>query len=136
LTGGPANSNSLTALQSSGMGEGWSDWWALMFTQKAADTKLGSYPIGTYVLGQGADGIGIRDVPYSFDKSVDPLTYGALPGDSEVHATGTIWASALWDMTWLLIDKYGFNPNVKAGYAAGGSNAGNVLALKLVMDAL
>ena len=35
LTGGPANSNSLFALQSAGMGEGWSDWWGLMFTQKA-----------------------------------------------------------------------------------------------------
>ena len=27
LTGGPANANALVALQSSGMSEGWSDWW-------------------------------------------------------------------------------------------------------------
>ena len=39
LTGGPANANALDALQSGGMGEGWSDWWALMFTQKPTDTQ-------------------------------------------------------------------------------------------------
>lgn len=58
------------------MGEGWSDWWALMFTQKASDTKLASYPIATYSLGQPATGVGIRQYPYNFDKLVDPLNAG------------------------------------------------------------
>ena len=39
LTGGPANANALDAMQSGGMGEGWSDWWALMFTQKPTDIE-------------------------------------------------------------------------------------------------
>ena len=33
LTGGPADANALSAVQSGGMGEGWSDWFALMFTE-------------------------------------------------------------------------------------------------------
>jgi len=45
-------------------------------------------------------------------------------------------AMRFWDMNWLLINKFGFNPNVQDGYIVGGSNAGNVLALRLVMDAL
>src|SRR6185295_2288074 len=130
LTGGPANSNALTAIQSGGMGEGWSDWWSLMFTQKTTDTKLGAYPVGNYVLGQAATGPGIRRYPYSFDKSIDPLTIGAFNSSNEVHDAGEIWCTALWDLNWLLIDKYGFSPNVQNGYTGPGS-AGNILALQL-----
>ncbi|MEZ6089916.1 MAG: M36 family metallopeptidase [Pirellulaceae bacterium] len=35
LTAGPQNVSALGGIQSGGMGEGWSDWWALMFTQNA-----------------------------------------------------------------------------------------------------
>ena len=145
LTGGPANANALNAIQSGGMGEGWSDWWGLMFTQKPTDLKTMSYPVGTYVLGQASTGPGIRRKPYAFDMSVDPLTYdaygtsgtgGGVTRSTEVHNTGEIWCSTLWDLNWLLIDKYGFDPNVQNGYNVGAGNAGNVLALKLVMDAL
>src|SRR5690606_26959314 len=38
LTGGPANASALTTIQSRGMGEGWSDFFALMFTQEPGDT--------------------------------------------------------------------------------------------------
>src|SRR5262249_35968120 len=55
--------------------------------------------------------------------------------DNEPHATGEIWASALWDLNWLLINRYGFDPNLYAGYTGAGS-AGNILALQLVMDGL
>ncbi|MCC6125070.1 MAG: M36 family metallopeptidase, partial [Pirellulales bacterium] len=134
LVGGPANASALTTVQSRGMGEGWSDWWALMFTQKPTDTKMGKYPAATYVLGQSPTGGGIRRYPYSFDMTVNPLTYGNIKLYPEVHDAGEVWCAALWDMNWLLIDKYGFNPDISAGYSAGG--AGNVLALKLVMDSL
>src|SRR5262249_45037470 len=60
LTGGPANSNSLTAVQSGGMGEGWSDFYALMFLQRATDLQNDGYGLGTYVLGQPPTGVGIR----------------------------------------------------------------------------
>ena len=134
LTGGPANSNALSAIQSGGMGEGWSDWWALMLTQKPTDVKDQAYPIGTYALGQASTGQGIRRQPYSYNMAIDPITFSAFNSSSQVHNTGEIWASALWDMAWLLVDKYGFSENLAGGYSPGG--AGNLLALKLVMDGL
>ena len=138
LVGGPANSDSLSARQSGAMGEGWGDWWALMFTMKPTDAKMGAYPLAAYAMGHPQDGPGLRRHPYSFDMSVDPLTYGDYGSNPEVHAAGEIWCSALWDMTWLLIDKYGFSENIAGGYnpAAPGQGAGNILALKLVEDSL
>ncbi len=135
LVGGPFNVDALWAQQSGGMGEGWSDWWGLMFTQKPSDAKMDSYPVGTYVLGESSTGGGIRRYPYSFDMRVDPLTYGVYNVSQEVHDAGEIWCSALWDMTWLLIDKYGYSSNLASGYTGAGS-AGNILALQLVMDSL
>jgi hypothetical protein len=35
----------------------------------------------------------------------------------------------LWDLNWLLINRYGFSANVGAGYTGAGS-AGNIVALK------
>ena len=138
LTGGPANSGSLDALQSGGMGEGWSDWWALMFTQRPGDTQSSAHGLGTYVIGQSNTGGGIRRYPYSFDKAVNPLTYGNFNVSSEVHDSGEIWASALWDMNWLLTGRHGFDADIARGYSAADPtrNGGNVLALKLVADAL
>src|SRR5437773_5723108 len=117
------------------MGEGWSDWWALMLTQRPTDTKNAAYPIGTYVVGQPLTGGGIRRYPYSFNMTTDPLTYDNYNTDSskEVHRTGEIWCSTLWDMNWLLVDKYGYDPDLYTGYSASGpGSAGNKLALRLV----
>ncbi len=137
LTGGPANANALSAVQSAGMGEGWSDWWGLMFTQKPTDTKTASYPVGTYVSNGTA---GIRRYPYAYNMTVDPLTISNYNSDSshEVHNTGEIWCTVLWDLNWLLIDKYGYSSNISQGYDpnVAGKNGGNNLALQLVMDAL
>src|SRR5262249_6917230 len=47
LTG---NGNGLNATQSGGMGEGWSDWWGLMFTQRTADEALDGRGLATYEL--------------------------------------------------------------------------------------
>ena len=134
LTGGPSNASALDALQSGGMGEGWSDWWALMLLQRPSDTQNQAMPIGTYALGQTSSGAGFRRYPYSYNMSVNPLTLGTFNASSEVHDAGEIWCAALWDLNWNLINKYGFNANTSAGYAPGA--AGNILALKLVMDAL
>ncbi|MCE5268513.1 MAG: M36 family metallopeptidase [Planctomycetaceae bacterium] len=134
LVGGPSNVDALDATQSGGVGEGLGDWWGLMFTQKSTDTKTARYPVGTYVLGQTPTGAGIRRYPYSFDMSVNPLTYGNIRSNPEVHDEGEVWCSVLWDMNWLLIDKHGFDPNVSVGYSPG--CAGNILALKLVEDSL
>src|SRR5439155_13959207 len=78
LTGGPANANALDATQSGGMGEGWSDFWSLMFTQKVTDNfATGSFGVATYSLGQANTGTGLRRFPYSFVTSTDPLTIDA-----------------------------------------------------------
>lgn len=144
LTGGPANANALDATQSGGMGEGWSDFWAMMFTQRPTDVQSGAYPMGTYVAGQTPTGAGIRRKPYSYDMSIDPLTVdaygttgtgGGVTRSTEVHNTGEIWASTLWDMNWLLINKYGFESNIANGYNPAAPK-GNTLALQLVMNAL
>lgn len=133
LTGGPANTSALNATQSTGMSEGWSDWWALMLTQDAADTKLAAYPVGNWYFGQGLTGGGARRFPYSFDMSVNPLTmsdYNNATTRASRHKMGEVWASALWDMNWLLVEKYGFSSDFYHG------TGGNNLALQLVMDAL
>jgi len=151
LTGGPANADALDNIQSGGMGEGWGDWWALMFSQKPTDLyATDGFGMATYVRGQPTTGVGLRRYRYSFTTSTDPLTidaygsgtsvqYGAsVTRSTEVHASGEIWATTLWDMSVLLMNKYGYDPNLYTGYtaAAGPGHAGNKLALQLVMDAL
>ncbi|MFL5327468.1 MAG: M36 family metallopeptidase [Gemmataceae bacterium] len=148
LTGGAANANALNATQSGGMGEGWSDFYAMMFTQTSASTQNGGYGMATYVANQAQNGVGIRRFQYSYNMTIDPLTfdaYGAsgttsygVTRSTEVHNTGEIWCSTLWDLNWLLINKYGYDAVVSTGYSAsaGPAHAGNKLVLKLVMDAM
>lgn len=143
LTGGAANSGALQAVQSRGMGEGWSDFYSLMFTQKTTDAQADAYPVGNWVLGQSPAGGGIRSFPYSYDMTINPLTYGVgnarFPVGSP-HAEGEIWASALWDMNWLLIngDLGGPNPFSGLGFDPDLYNgtSGNNVALQLVTDGL
>merc|ERR1711974_238462 len=61
LVGGRNNSNCLLSLAfEEQMGEGWSDFFALVMTQKLTDTAEQPRGIGTYVLGQDVLGSGIR----------------------------------------------------------------------------
>ncbi|MFV1966378.1 MAG: M36 family metallopeptidase [Pirellulaceae bacterium] len=143
LTGGPDNIMALMALQSLGMGEGWSDYWGLALLQKPTDQKNDAYPLGNWLMGPNpADNTGVRRFAYSYDMTINPLTYadynaggtynvgGVTVTNSEMHNAGEIWASALWDMQWLLQDKYGYDPDLYDG------QGGNNLALQLVMDGL
>jgi extracellular elastinolytic metalloproteinase len=140
LTGGPANASALQTNQSGGMGEGWSDFWALMFTQLPTDTKNTPRPVGAWLNGAPAGGPGIRRFSYSYDMGVNPQTFADYNTDTsyfggpEPHNTGELWTQVLWDMNWNLINKFGFDPDLKKGYQTGG--AGNLLALQLVMDGL
>ena len=143
----------MSATQSRGMGEGWSDWWGLMFSQQPSDTASTLRGIGTYALFQDPNtGIGIRIHPYSYDTSINPITWGyygsgsytspyggTVTRSTAVHRTGTIWSATLWDMNWLLINKHGFDSNLYTGYNPTGTaaeRAGNKLALKLVTEGL
>ena len=152
LTGGPANAGALSRDESGGMGEGWSDWWALMLTQQPGDSAEDARFSGTHVLVEPEDtGPGIRNWPYSFDMTVNPLTYArfnstigwpdapnsnGVPG-FEVHNAGEIWASALWDLNWLLINGDGDRiPAMEFDSDLYHGSGGNNLAMQLVMDGL
>ncbi|HMC98153.1 MAG TPA: M36 family metallopeptidase, partial [Flavobacteriales bacterium] len=88
--------------------------------------------IGTYVLGQSTTGGGIRPAPYSTNFSENSYTYAALNNASLAapHGVGFVWCTMLWEMTWELINQYGFDPNVYSG------TGGNNIAMRLVVDGL
>lgn len=119
------------------MGEGWSDYFGLMITHDWSTAVAGdgfSKPrgIGTYALNQPITGLGIRQYRYCTDMTVNPLTYGNLSTVAVPHGVGTIWCSAIWDMTWEIIQLAGINPNI-FNPAGGG---GNAIALKLVSEGM
>ncbi len=114
------------------MGEGWSDYVALMMTLKASDTRTDARGIATYVVNQQPGGTGIRPYAYSTDFSINPATYDLTnnPNLSAPHGVGFVWATMLWEMTWDFIDLYGFDPDIYNG------TGGNNMAMQLVIDAL
>ncbi|MBX3055053.1 MAG: M36 family metallopeptidase [Anaerolineae bacterium] len=130
LTGGPANVSCLG--NSEQMGEGWSDWLALVLTAKSTDTGPTSRGIGTYVLGQPVTGQGIRPAPYSTDFAQNNYTYANLPGMAVPHGVGFIWGTMTWDMYWNLVDKHGFNSDFYGDWNTGGNN----LAIRLILDGM
>jgi len=86
LVGGPANDRALEAIQSSGMGEGWSDYIACSVN----DTTV----VGNWVVD---DPTGIRQFRYdsSFPDHFGKLGTGRY---TEVHNIGEIWCAALMEM--------------------------------------
>ena len=137
------------AVQSRGMGEGWSDFYAMALTSSAADNLNGNYAKAAYCSLRlwGSDYqanyySGVRRFPYTTDMEKNPLTFkdidpdiadphfgvpgnpvlvGSNPG--EVHNVGEVWCSILWEVRAQLIQKHGFA-------------TGNQLALQLVTDGL
>lgn len=139
LTGGPANTSCLTAPEQ--MGEGWSDWVALMMQLKAGDSGASPRGIGTYAVNENTSGGGIRNYRYSTDMTINPLTFKDTNGKTSidpddgiekvrVHTVGEVWAATLWDLTWAYIGKYGFSSNIYNGI--GGNNK----VMQLVIDAM
>jgi len=126
------------------MGEGWSDFFALMMTTRLGDTSSMARGVGSFVSGQATTGGGIRPAKYSPDFAINDYTYGRTNGMKistsisgipvtvpDVHSIGFIWASMLWDLNWKYVDKYGYNSNVLAD-----PNSGSARVLQLVVDAL
>lgn len=128
LTGGPSNANCLNGDEQ--MGEGWSDYLGLMLTMREGDTAAQRRGVGTYLEFQETDGGGIRPYPYSTDMGINPTTYGTAQDYSIPHGVGSVWAQMLWEMTWNLIDEYGFDADIYAG------TGGNNVALQLVMTGM
>lgn len=127
LIGGPTNSSCMTNLEQ--MGEGWSDWFALMMQLKEGDSGVDPKAIATFAVNQDVDDLGIRTVPYSTNMTICPLTL-VDSNDEETHNRGEIWAATLWDLTWAYIEKYGYDSNTYSG--TGGNNK----IMRLVLDAL
>ncbi len=128
LTGGAGNSSCLNNEEQ--MGEGWSDFFGLVLTIEPGDAGTDSRGIGTWLIGEGPNGAGIRTYPYSTDFAVNPHTYDAIKTEVAPHGVGSVWAAMLWEMTWDLIAVHGFDPDVYNG------TGGNNIALQLVIEGL
>ncbi|PIZ08056.1 MAG: hypothetical protein COY56_05830 [Flavobacteriaceae bacterium CG_4_10_14_0_8_um_filter_34_31] len=128
LTGGRLNSGCLA--NSEQMGEGWSDYYALLFTMKSGDSGPASRGIGTWLVGQAGNGPGIREFPYSTNMAINSHTYSRTQTAVVPHGVGSVWAMMLYEMTWGLIDQYGFDPDIYNG------TGGNNISLSLVTEAL
>jgi len=135
--------------QASGMGEGWSDFYALCQICDVDGDLNACYPMAAYAA-YGKSGLyrnyyfGMRRYPYSTDMTKNPLTFKDIdPGQislhtgvplspifpfnavnaNEVHYQGEVWCSMLWDVRAAMIRKYG-------------GLAGNHLVLQLVTDGM
>ncbi len=111
-------------------GEGWSDWLSLLMTMKAGDMGTNGRGIATYAKGQAITGGGLRTYPYSTDMSINPHTYNDIASEIIPHGVGSVWCAMLWEMTWNLIDEYGWDPDLYNG------TGGNNIAMALVVESL
>lgn len=101
---GTDNTLGLKSNQGHGMGEGWSDFFAMSFLTGDLP-RDGVYPTGSYITQRAR---GVRNFPYSTRFDIDPLTFGDLRSYTEVHAQGTVWCSMLWEMRQAFVERYGF----------------------------
>jgi hypothetical protein len=153
------NSLGLINNQGGGMGEGWSDFNALLFTVRPDDILVpsnanwnGIYSMASYVLtggntSQGAY-FGIRRYPQSTDMTKNPLTLKhivtgqALPvgipfvpkaaDNAQVHNTGEVWSVALWECyAALLRDTIGDFPRLTFEEARDRMNTYYIAAFKM-----
>jgi len=133
--------------QGGGLGEGWSDFYALsLLTDPSVDPAL-PHPVSGYAsfgfgdVGDDSHYFGIRRYPYSTDMSVAPLTFADIdpaqfevpedvprstrpsPAPDQIHNIGEVWCSILWECRAGMIEKHG-------------PEQGNDLMLRLVTDGL
>ncbi|MCI4671621.1 MAG: M36 family metallopeptidase [Bacteroidia bacterium] len=128
LTGGRLNATCLRNDEQ--MGEGWSDFFYLYMS---LDTAIKNRGIGTYILDQNPIGPGVRERKYSQDTAINEYTYASTNDPmltTKPHGIGMVWANMLWEMTFDLIDVYGYDPDLYTG------TGGNNIALQLIMDGL
>lgn len=118
------NAAGLGSSQASALGEGWSDFMALLFLVREEDAGTnqwgGTWAIGPWVSSGGANTgyyFGMRRYPYSVDFRRNPLTFRhiaagePLPPYSQApfawgqsgnwnagsHQSGEVWATMLWE---------------------------------------
>jgi large repetitive protein len=153
------NSLGLINQQGGGMGEGWGDFTALLFSVREDDILVpsnanwnGIYSMGSYVLTGGntsqAAYFGIRRYPQTTDMTKNPLTLGRIvtgsglpPGipfvpkaadNAQVHNIGEVWSVALWECyASLLRDTLGATPRLTFAQARDRINTYYIAALKM-----
>ncbi len=128
--GGPNNSSCLGNRQQPG--EGWSDWLGLAYTAETGDADTDARGIGTYLFGQPANGPGIRPAPYSTDFAVNDFVFSDIRNVSVPHGVGFVFATAVWEVYWELVNHHGFSSDL---YNAGGGS-GNQRAMLYVNEGL
>jgi extracellular elastinolytic metalloproteinase len=129
LVGGPSAGSCLGMLGPSGIGEGSGDFVAMRLELNRADRRTRQFELGKY-----AFGVNPRTYPYSTDMKTNPTTYALFNNDTwaESHKLGEIWASILYEMHWNLVDKLGFDNNIRSA----NFNRGNTLSMKLFINSL
>lgn len=128
LTGGPGADDCL--FNDEQMGEGWSDFFALITTVRPGEDGATARGIGNYADRKPADGSGIRRLPYSNDLTVNDHDLDDIIGTTAPHPLGEVWVTTIWDLYWAMTDLYGFDEDVING------TGGNNMAIQLVMDGM
>lgn len=123
------------------MGEGWSDFFAVMLTNQPEATAAVPRGMGTYATSEAITGGGIRRARYSPDFAINNYTYGKTNGMEylnttnvlvpDVHSIGFVWATMLWDLHWKYAEKYGYSSDVTSN-----ATNGSTRVLQLVMNGL
>lgn len=131
--GGPGNSSCLNNTQQGG--EGWSDWFGLVYTAEASDQGTDARGLGSYLIALPPDGT-IRPQRYSTNPAINNYTYESLQGLSIPHGVGSVWAQALWEVYWALVDEHGFEDDLLDFDINDPSEAGNKRALFYVNEGL
>lgn len=103
---GTDNALGLRSSQGGGMGEGWSDFFAMSFLAERDAPLDGSFATGSYIIQRAR---GVRAYPYSTSFDANPLAFGDLRANTEVHAIGTLWCAMLWEVRQAFIARYGFD---------------------------
>ena len=124
----------ISALQPSGMGEGWSDFYALSLLSTSGDDVNGNYAVAAYATWQFS-GLtqnyyyGLRRYPYSTNLTKNPLTFRDIDpaqinphtgvpispviggAANEVHNMGEVWCVTLWEARANMLALYGASGN-------------------------
>ncbi|KAJ3116718.1 hypothetical protein HDU96_008957 [Phlyctochytrium bullatum] len=131
LTGSRFNPSCLSSTESGGMGEGWSDMVAVLFSARASHTRDTDRLVGSYVTGNTRRGI--RSMPYSTSNTRNTHTYASIASMSEVHRIGEVWASILFEAYWNVVEMSGFEADLLRGAKSG---KGNTDFLQILVDSL
>ncbi|KAJ3073358.1 ammonium transporter [Podochytrium sp. JEL0797] len=133
LTGGPANANCLQTLEAGGMGEGWSDMFALMTSLPDANTRTNDVVTGAYVTNTAK---GVRMFPYSTNIVTNPHMFSDLTKLNEVHNIGEVWTTMLNEVMWNMIDVAGGKTPAAQIVSSAGAGTGNTDLMLLLIQGM